>query len=641
MIAIHAISRAVHNGFSLSNDIDIEGDISIFVGRNGSGKSRFFQSIKSGATQVFLNGVDLITTAEITLMPLDQIVPNFGMHHDFDNLMLNISNTIRVYKEARQLVGLPYDHGNENHFMGRPGSGPTYSQIYRLSNFIANKTGKLPGELTEEDIKLYYTEVSNGPLGTQNVAGIFNRYAKRQNDNRYNKWRREENEEDVPYLDENSFREKFGEPPWNVINHILAVIFDGKFYFPPPGNLKSVTYDHQTPLMEKGDRRVNPSDLSSGEKTLLWLALSLFNAQYSERDLLVAPKLLLLDEIDAFLHPKMVEKMYEVFKEFHKSFGTIFWVITHSPTTAALAPVDILYLVEPTGISRTDKDGAIAELLDGVSQIAIRPENRRSVYVESHYDAKILQPLYDFLRKRSNVLDPKISVNFIPSGSKVSEPHIASMAKKYFGNIDETLLNNFVSAVNGSGSCSQVYSSVEFLNQGDSDLGVKGLVDWDASNKSTEFVSVLGEGYAYSIENVILDPACVLLQLHLIDAKKYSLIARAGVDVTWAEWLAKPELLQAAIDHFLSEILDSVNDRNAEILYVSGISLKSDVRYLQMRGHDLEDRLWNRFPELNRIARRSHDGDLKLRIAQNIMIGASSGRLIPKVVEEAFIRLQS
>src|SRR5690606_26232930 len=127
------------------------------------------------------------------------------------------------------------------------------------------------------------------------------------------------------------------------------------------------------------------------------------------KDLLTAPKLLLLDEPDAFLHPKMVERMYEVLHEFHSSFGTVFWIITHSPTTTALAPPDSLHLVHSRSIESIDSDTAVAELLDGVPQIAILPENRRNVYVESHYDATIYQGLFEFLRKKSKNLNSKIS----------------------------------------------------------------------------------------------------------------------------------------------------------------------------------------------------------------------------------------
>lgn len=638
MTIIRATPKTAHNGFLLSNDTEINGFVAVFVGKNGAGKSRFFQSIKNGTTQVSVNGAVFDPNTEIQLLPPEQLTPNFGMHHDQNNLTQNIANTIRAYQTYCHLVDLPYDATHEN-LGGRMNSNPRYTQIYKLANFIASRIQKLPSELTEDDINLNYTEVTLGALGSHDVAGIFNRYCKKLNDNRYNRFRKEVDGEDVSTLNNDEFVKRFGPPPWEAINKILHTVFDGKFHFPIPINTNSKVYDHQTPLMERGNRVTNVGELSSGERTLLWLSLSLFNAQYNEKELLSAPRLLLLDEPDAFLHPKMVEKMYEVLQEFNRTFGTVFWLITHSPTTAALAPPNSLYLVHATSIEPIDTDAAVAELLDGVPQIAILPENRRSVYVESHYDAAIYQGLFEFLRKRSNKLNPKVSMNFVTAGPKMPEAHLIEVTKKIFGIVDVVKTQEFLVAVNGASNCNQVYAATETINQANN-LGVKGLVDWDTKNKTTKNVLVIGEGQFYAIENFILDPICLILQLNLIDPAKYSIKRYSGEDLPWSEWIQNQELLQTSLNSFLLDIIGAANQADTIISYTSGLSLRSESRYTKMNGHKLQDVLWEKLPELNRIARKNFDGELMRKITHNIMINATSGRLIPQIIEEAFVSLQ-
>src|SRR5690606_31119113 len=101
MTLVLATPKSAHNGFMLTKATEIAGPISVFVGKNGAGKTRFFQSIKSGSTHIILNGSALDPNVEITLMSSEQLTPNFGMHHDQNNLTQNIANTIRAYQNFR------------------------------------------------------------------------------------------------------------------------------------------------------------------------------------------------------------------------------------------------------------------------------------------------------------------------------------------------------------------------------------------------------------------------------------------------------------------------------------------------------------------------------------------------------------
>jgi ABC-type branched-subunit amino acid transport system ATPase component len=139
MTTVIATPKSAYNGFMLNKATEIAGSISVFVGKNGAGKTRFFQSIKSGSTHIILNGSTLDPNVEITLMPSEQLTPNFGMHHDQNHLNQNIANTIRAYQSYRHLVDLPYDPANEM-LGGRMNSNPRYSQIYTTKQRGHNET---------------------------------------------------------------------------------------------------------------------------------------------------------------------------------------------------------------------------------------------------------------------------------------------------------------------------------------------------------------------------------------------------------------------------------------------------------------------------------------------------------------------
>lgn len=623
------------NGFQIHAELEVRTPISVFVGKNGGGKSRFFLAIKSGIAIVELNGNKLTPATDISFLE-KELVPHFGAYHDVNSHRQTLIQTIRNYKEIAPALDQPFVNG-EHHLGMRAGAGLTGAQLHLFANRTAQQIGKKASELSEEEITLYFENPLQNSLGGHEVAALFNRYVKRLHDNEYNIYQKSKGKI-VPAYSAEEFVEKFGKKPWNLLNDILQKVFDGKFSVATP-DVESTTFDHPAPLLDTSGNSIQTVDLSTGEKTLLWLALSLFNTQYHGIDLLTAPKLLLLDEPDAYLHPKMVEKMYLVLSEFHKTFNTWVMLISHSPTTAALAPDDSIYVVEPNKIKPIDKDGAIAELLDGVPHISVDPENRRQVFVESYYDALLFQALFDFLKTRSPKVNAKISVTFVASGPKVPAEYVEQKLRQILAINDQGKINEFMLAINGGGNCDQVFGMVNSLNANGASM-VRGLVDWDTKNQPTSTVKVFAHDYAYAIENVFLDPLSLLLQLHLKEPKKYSIQSFCGVDCKLKEWIGSEVLLQSSIDHYIKLILGDENKKDDPITYMSGISLRTDRRYLRMKGKDLERLVIERIPGVKGLSNHQGDGALKHAIVIKAMIAASSGELIPQLIEDVFAALQ-
>lgn len=627
-----------HKGFLLKESVTLDGSILVLTGRNGSGKTRLLESLQNECSISYLND-SLIDKKDIKLVAHASLNPNFGQNYNDTQFQHRITSTLQLYDSIKGDLNKPFDRSKVQVY-GRMLEGSIdYESLFKLCVSIGQSLNKNPSELTHDDIILHFEEPLRNILGIQNMSAIANQYIKRLHNNEYNEWRSKEKRSNVKFWSEDEFLNKFGEKPWIVANKILEDTFDGKFLFNIPDE-KSQSYSYQAQLIQsENNKPVSIQHLSSGEKTLLWLALTLFNSQYYDSEIAHSPKVLLIDEPDAFLHPKMVLKMYKALDSFKTNFNSIVAISTHSPTTVALAPQEQIYLVENNTISTMEKDGAIAELLDGITQISLNPKNRRQVFVESQYDADVYQAIFSKISFQSKIIDPKISLNFVSSGPKMPEDQLKGKVKQIFNIKNEELLNEFVKSINGVGSCVQVIGQIEALDQNGNET-VRGIIDWDIKNNPKSNISVLAYDYAYSIENITLDPICILLLLHLEQPTSFTVESICGESIDWQKWLLNDKLLQSSIDQFILKVLKQVNSKDSKLEYMSGKILLTDSKYLKMNGHKLEQLIKEAYPELRAFSRKGKDGELKLSIVNKSMITYTSGKLIPKVFEHVLADVQ-
>lgn len=170
--------------------------------------------------------------------------------------------------------------------------------------------------------------------------------------------------------------------PWIKINEIISrinqyspdpTVFDFKIMEPS----LSATIDNYKTL------RVNPiiidnetgegrgfQTLSSGEQVLLALALTL----YESTDSMTMPEVILLDEVDASLHPSMTIALIETIKSAFLENGIKVILATHSPSTVAFAPEGSIYVIEPIedrrkSIRQTDHKDALEFLTEGFATL--------------------------------------------------------------------------------------------------------------------------------------------------------------------------------------------------------------------------------------------------------------------------------
>ena len=159
--------------------------------------------------------------------------------------------------------------------------------------------------------------------------------------------------------------------PFYFINEALDKVELG--YQLKPVDFKSFQKHHlYKPIcINNKNEEIPITRLSSGEKMLFWFALSMFDIKgiYKEK----SPSLLLLDEVDAGLHPSMIKKIMEIIKKYFLPKGIKIILTTHSPTTVALAPEESLFVMkreaDSTSIEKSSKKEALNTLTEGYATL--------------------------------------------------------------------------------------------------------------------------------------------------------------------------------------------------------------------------------------------------------------------------------
>lgn len=151
---------------------------------------------------------------------------------------------------------------------------------------------------------------------------------------------------------DDEFISMHGTPPWDAVNEILRSFDTLKYQVTTPIGV-DVFSNFQLKLKhtEINNLEIQFSDLSSGERVMMALVASIYKASADRH----FPDVLLLDEVDASLHPSMMKNMLNVIERVFLKQGVKVILITHSPTTLALAPEESIYIMNRSGRNRIEK----------------------------------------------------------------------------------------------------------------------------------------------------------------------------------------------------------------------------------------------------------------------------------------------
>lgn len=355
--------------------------------------------------------------------------------------------------------------------------------------------------------------------------------------------------------------------PWEVLNDMMRET-SLPFVFKEP-----VLFDKYMLkiLANDSNEEILLNDLSSGEKVIITLALYLFNSE----NLGVFPKLMLLDEPDAHLHPSLTKQFLDaILNVLVKKYGVRVIMSTHSPSTVALCPEEYLFEMTRTGERIKpvkSKNRLISMLTSGL--ITVRP-GTKYVMVEDEDDKNFYSMLFDYMSANS-IVNSEVPLVFIPASVR-----------------DTT---NSKVTVSSSGGKGPVRSWVEKLHDSGLEDIFQGIIDRDVANPESNGVHVLGR---YSFENYLLDPLVVYAALLGTDKQP----AIDGITLNFGEEYKigqlQPAQLQQIADTIHSQIEPKISmggvqyfkeedKQKIDIELTNGQKLQYPKWLINCRGHDL------------------------------------------------------
>jgi len=260
-----------------------------------------------------------------------------------------------------------YKTSFKNYFTGNQYRGNAQAQsIYSLAKRLPFSIDEIPHDDFVTMYKPY--EYKNDFLPHHLGKIIWDYYVKFRN-NQVNEFENERHGKQYPFVREEDFVSAHGAKPWELMNEILRT-FDSLEYKvnSPEGSDVFASFILKLVHTKNPALEIDFSALSSGEKVLMALVASVYKASMDN----VFPDILLLDEVDASLHPSMMKNMLEVIRSVFLTRSVRVILVTHSPTTIALAPEESIYVMNRAGLNRIEKKSkqtALSILTEGFATL--------------------------------------------------------------------------------------------------------------------------------------------------------------------------------------------------------------------------------------------------------------------------------
>jgi ABC-type branched-subunit amino acid transport system ATPase component len=615
LITMQMVFRGLPNEHSTeSESIDLP-SLTVITGLNGAGKTRFLEAIEK--QQIHIEGIknsarfDFLSfrppasgssSVNINIEGLGIFEQNELPYQRFYDNKVSLESETRIYltgtKDSDLIPILDEKAFEERFFEHFANTTGAKKEILRNWETVIGK------KLHEFDLQDFYECVPPTFLGTSffqtPLERIFMIYHGNFQRNQYLRYLNTQGNS-YPAVSDEEFYNKNGSPPWESLNRILLLSKSEYRVNKPPSNLENAGYSCR--FTHTDGSEIGIEQFSSGERVLFALAMirhSISNWKIGTS----LPETLLLDEIDAVLHPSLTSIFLQIVQEelIHQQ-GMNVIMTTHSPSTVALAPEESIFVMHregPKRLEKTTKDQALALLTRDVPTLSIEPENRRNVLVESSYDALAYEHMYNALK---NKLTPGISLNFVGAGQK------------------------------GNGNCDSVIYIVEkFATTGNKKFF--GIVDWDYHHKFDPETQILvpGAEKRHSIENFAFDP--IFIAHFLVTSRRFenfpvdkqlkgfdfhAFDAAKAQEVT--NLICQQVKNHAEIEH--KRLVAEGKEAAEEIIfdnqhdlcrYVNGIEVQIPRWYLRFRGHDLCLALKASFPALRRFNKENQEAHELLAI---------------------------
>jgi energy-coupling factor transporter ATP-binding protein EcfA2 len=481
-----------------------------------------------------------------------------------------------------------------------------HPQLFHAAR-TASETKKVPVWLiTSQDIRdLAVFGWGQAEMFRPAITQLFATYRNALTENRLSRLANEDGDLTQVALDNVQFEALYGRPPWLVLNETFEAASLDLSLDP----LTGPRLTDFTPVLRKRSTQqpLNFGELSSGEKVLVSLAMSVYQRS-DTRQTLTRPSLLLLDEIDATLHPEMAKQAVDAtVNGIVNGMGVPVIMTTHSATTVAFAPEGSVYVMERgTGLSKSSQLRAINTLFYGVRTVQVLLNATRTVLVESPDDEALYEMAYDALKSS---LGSELSLEFRSTGIRTSKGDVNT-------------------------GCDRVIEQIAFYEK-TGRLVTFGLVDWDGHHKPSGHLRVLGCEERNGIENVILDPlllACLIVRRFPTKFADLGLTER----IEFIPFLASNlHQLQAVVDCVAARIFGGAIKARSVVTYYGAFQLRVDTRCLVRDDHEYAELVIKAFPYFKDITR----GRGALKLMESVvdqLMRDESRRFIPMALVSAF-----
>lgn len=387
-------------GMTADIEIDEFCAFNLITGLNGSGKTQFLKMLNKGTLEISIDGrVVTDTENKIRYFSYEDFWLNergsgqFDVNKELTRLYTELDNVLGVNNEIQKVLRLGV--GTSNLFTSiqkllrmTPDerldhiSGGQNEKGYKaaeefiqaldkdaLSQRISRNQGTAAAKLLAElepyldgksiwdvskdlFIKALLTNRGSDYL-KEGFTEVFQKYINEQN-----RFILEEGDPALSVSDlRKAFSDKFGPAPWAYANDILDAFSTDSYEF--RYRYETPTGDKKAILRNGRGEEVSETVLSSGEKTVL--ALTLFVYQ-NLADKVKFPEVLLLDEIDATLHPKLCGRFLDVInRRIVVDRNTVVFMATHNPSSVASAANSIPVFVKHLP---SEKNGSVSRFYD-------------------------------------------------------------------------------------------------------------------------------------------------------------------------------------------------------------------------------------------------------------------------------------
>ena len=403
-----------NNHISITKFDDVEiSDFSFFVGVNGAGKTHILKGVKAGDIKIDnYSETEILFLCGNDFVHIDEISGSLrSSNDDYDKVWVKINNLkaqkTKIWNENKQshpgvnkILALMKEQKKVFDELSVPDNLQQYRgqyQIYRnkvktlyQSNNVSEETNFTVDEILKAtELQGSAIHLISEQIFKQNLRKInpVQRSFGKSLSNHNIKYHQQYNQFLASYAKNFpkkthedthlEFVSKHGQNPINFVNELLKSYYekesDGnsrgfEFVNQLEGKIAPENQNVQVPLRDMVSKKYRSlNHLSSGEKVLISIALLI----YEKKETNVFPKVLLLDEVDSVLHPKMMKIFQKVIREhFVTENDGVVIMTTHTPTSIITADEDSIFRVIPGAqqkkIENIDKHDGILEVSEGL-----------------------------------------------------------------------------------------------------------------------------------------------------------------------------------------------------------------------------------------------------------------------------------